>query len=202
MITPFILLVTNLTSLFITYHFRRRRSLSRERAASIGIKNKGIETISGSESNASKLDRSSLQNVEFQPATEMSCVSEDSVNTLNGGILNVRKRNSTDGSNRESYVIGNIRDDSVMKSIDGRQRRSQDSGHNIDGPSDRADSPSVRRVPSNLETSHTEDPDKFSYVNLVFDNNNDVTSSLNDGVVLRATAGSGLPESTSQKPDV
>lgn len=126
------------------------------------------------------------------------------MNTLNGGILNVRKRNSTDASNRESYVIGNIRDDSAMKSMDGRQRRSQDSGHNIDDPSDRADSASVKRVPSNLEASHIEDPekDKFSYVNLVFDNNNDVTSSLNDGVVFRATDGSGLPGSTSQKPDV
>ncbi|KAG8183926.1 hypothetical protein JTE90_029030 [Oedothorax gibbosus] len=171
---------------------RRRRSLSRERAQSIGLKNHALNTISGNESNASKLNLSSqiLQNIEFTPTIGNSCVPQDS---MNSEIPNIRYRNSIGGSNKDSLATDNLE----------AQRRDSSDRHGSGGPSDRSVDPtSVEKLPSEADSSQ-QTSDKFSYMNLVFYNKDDAArSGVQDGVVLKVSGDPGLSEGTAPKRDV
>ncbi|GBN15824.1 hypothetical protein AVEN_213615-1 [Araneus ventricosus] len=178
---------------------RRRHSIGRERAASIKVKPDGT----GDGDNESKIHRSSqiLQNVEFVPGSETTCISVDSVNVLNGGAHNVRKRNSTDGYAKESYAIdavpkgpsrNSVSEDNQRK--DSTTQSGQELKQNIDD--NKNDKPEGTQSAGSLENdkegfqnkapvhSGQDSNEKFSYVNMVFDNN-DVVGTKNDDVVIR-----------------
>ncbi|KAF8794655.1 hypothetical protein HNY73_002614 [Argiope bruennichi] len=174
---------------------RRKHSISRERAASIGFKVKPDGTGDGD--NESKVYRSSqiLQNVEFVPGSETTCVSVDSVNILNGGSHNMRKRNSADSSTKESYGIGTLPNgssrDSDKQNKDSTMPSAQELRQNAnDSKSNKVEESSTSVA--NEEGFQNKAPDqsgqdsneKFSYVNMVFDNN-DAVGTKNDDVVIR-----------------
>ncbi|CAL1269581.1 unnamed protein product, partial [Larinioides sclopetarius] len=180
---------------------RRRHSIGRVRAASIGFKVKPDGTGDGD--NESKIHRSSqiLQNVEFVPGSETTCVSVDSVNVLNGDAHNVRKRNSTDGYAKESYAIDTIPNVLPRNSVGEDKQRmdyttqsGQELKQNIDdNKNDKLEGiQSSGSCENDKERFENKGPvldgqdsnEKFSYVNMVFDNN-DVVGTINDDVVIR-----------------
>ncbi|GIY88743.1 organic cation transporter 1, partial [Caerostris extrusa] len=116
----------------------RRHSIGRERAASLKLSMKAMDTIGEDTAGEAKSKRSSqvLQNGEFTPGSDTTCVSGDSVSVLNGG--SIRKRNSVDGPSRESNPLPAI--PPMRRSIsDDRQRKdfsTPESGQNPEGKSD------------------------------------------------------------------
>ncbi|GIY74833.1 organic cation transporter 1 [Caerostris darwini] len=164
---------------------RRRHSIGRERAASLKLSMKAMDTIGEDSAGEAKSKRSSqvLQNVEFTPGSDTTCVSVDSVNVLNGGgASSIRKRNSVDGHSRESNPLSAI--PPIRRSIsDDRQRK--ESRQNSDDKSDMSmrnqSAENDKEDPSNKDPVHTGENLKFSYVNMVFDNND---GAKNDDVVI------------------
>ncbi|GIY29074.1 organic cation transporter 1 [Caerostris darwini] len=144
----------------------RRHSIGRERAASLKLSMKAMDTIGEDTAEEAKSKTQVLQNVEFPPGSETTCVSVDSVNVLNGGS-SIRKRNSVDGHSRESNPLNAT---PAMRRSISDDRQSEESRQNPEDKSDMSirnqGAENDKEDPSNKAPAHTGENLKFSYANV------------------------------------
>ncbi|XP_042912363.1 organic cation transporter protein [Parasteatoda tepidariorum] len=163
---------------------RRRRSVSKERRASFGLKTKGFDTICGMEEHDSKQQRSSqiFTNIEMVPGIENTLMVSDSIKGLNGSTKNNSIPNETESrlnaiNNFTSNDLGNViapipKSPNNLNPLNDKLKNSAIVSE-TETENDEVQA-GFRTDASNLK----EDREKFSYVNEVFETN-DKTENVN-----------------------
>lgn len=180
---------------------RRRLSVGRERASSIIAFKQKMDIFSINDDNQTKSQRSSqiLQNVEFSaPSEHSSSIATEMVRYRNSRS---ESRDSTGSHNRDNYIIQNVplaergnslAEDSRQRS-DSKRSNQAESEQNIDDKIDNmprrtsarsaADDRKASLNTAPIQSDDRKPDEKYSYVNTMFDNNNDVAVTMKrDGV--------------------